>query len=158
MSALDDGLLSRVLQGASSGLARSACGGLALLPDNGPQMTSHKFKGPLAASGVAHERAGYNNPDGDAYIESFLPALKEEQARLHDYASFAEAIKAIAYCKAEGPHQVFGYRSPQEFRAQQVRSLPEQQAPQVWWQEGSITSGPRPREPSLNRPHLLPRY
>ena len=124
LAALDEALLSRFAQGSSPGLA--------LRTDNGPQMTSRKFKGALEACEITHERTGYNNPDGDAYIERFFRTLKEEEVWLHDYASFAEASEAIArfiaYYNAERPHQVLGYRSPQEFRAQQARSLLKQAA------------------------------
>jgi putative transposase len=119
LSALDDALLYRFAQGPSPGLA--------LRTDNGPQMTSRRFRGALAACDITHERTGYNNPDGDAYIERFFRTLKEEEVWLHDYGSFAEASEAIArfiaYYNAERPHQALGYRSPQEFRAQQARSL-----------------------------------
>jgi putative transposase len=119
LGALDQALLSRFAQGPSPGLA--------LRTDNGPQMTSRKFKGALEACEITHERTGYNNPDGDAYIERFFRTLKEEEVWLHDYACVAEASEAIArfiaYYNAERPHQALGYRSPQEFRAQQARSL-----------------------------------
>ena len=76
--------------------------------------------------------AGRPKPDGDAYIERFFRTLKEEEVWLHDYASFAEASKAIArfiaYYNAERPHQALGYLSPQELRAQQARSLLKQAA------------------------------
>lgn len=132
LGALDDALLSRFLQNASSGLAHSACGGLALRTDNGPQMTSRCFRGALAACDIAHERTGYNNADGDAYIERFFRTLKEQEGWLPDYASFAEASEAIArfiaYYNAEGPRQALGCRSPQEFRASQPGSLLEKAA------------------------------
>lgn len=119
LAALDEALLYRFAQGPSPGLA--------LRTDNGPQMTSRRFKGVLAACDITHERTGYNNPDGDAYIERFFRTLKEEEVWLHDYRSFAEASEAIArfiaYYNAERPHQALGYLSPQEFRAQQARSL-----------------------------------
>ena len=124
LSALDEALLYRFAQGPSSGLA--------LRTDNGPQMTSRRFRGVLAACEIAHERTGYNNPDGDAYIERFFRTLKEEEVWLKDYGSFAEASEAtarfIAYYNAERPHSALSYLSPQEFRAQQARSLLKQAA------------------------------
>jgi putative transposase len=124
LAALDEALLSRFAQGSSPGLA--------LRTDNSPQMTSRRFKRALEACEITHERTGYNNPDGDAYIERFFRTLKEEEVWLHDYASFAEASEAIArfiaYYNAERPHQALGYLSPQEFRAQQARSLLKQAA------------------------------
>lgn len=119
LGALDEALVYRFAEGPGPGLA--------LRTDNGPQITSRRFRGVLAACQIAHERTGYNNPDGDAYIERFFRTLKEEEVWLHDYRSFAEASEAIArfiaYYNAERPHQALGYLSPQEFRAQQVRSL-----------------------------------
>ncbi len=119
LGALDEALLYRSAEGPAPGLA--------LRTDNGPQMTSRRFRGALAACDIAHERTGYNNPDGDAYIERFFRTLKEEEVWLHDYRSFAEASEAIArfiaYYNAERPHQALGYRSPREFRTEQARTL-----------------------------------
>jgi len=134
LSALDEALLYRFahapLRSSEATSLRSTRGpapGLALRTDNGPQMTSRRFKGVLAACDIAHERTGYNNPDGEAYSERFFRTLKEEEVWLHDYHSFAEASAAIArfisYYNAERPHQALGYLSPQEFRAEQARSL-----------------------------------
>jgi hypothetical protein len=112
LGALDEALLYRFAEGPFPALA--------LRTDNGPQMTSRRFRGALAACEITHERTGYNNPDGEAYIERFFRTLKEEELWLRGYRSFAEASEAIARfiaCyNAERPHQALGYRSPREFR------------------------------------------
>jgi len=124
LCALEEALLYRFAQSVSPELA--------LRTDNGPQMTSRRFKRAPQACEITHERTGYTNRDGKAYIERFFRTLKEEEVWLHDYASFAEASEAIArfiaYYNAERPHQALGYLSPQEFRAQQARSLLKQAA------------------------------
>jgi len=108
LGALDEALLYRFAQGPAPGLT--------LRTDNGPQMTSRRFRGALAACDIAHERTGYNNPDGDAYIERFFRTLKEEEVWLHDYRSFAEASEAIARFIARQDQgwliRRLGYQSP----------------------------------------------
>jgi len=70
--------------------------------------------------------AGRPKPDGDAYIERFFRTLKEEEAWLHDYASFTEASRrspASSPTTTPSARTRRWPRSPREFRAEQARTL-----------------------------------
>jgi putative transposase len=57
-------------------------------------------------------------------IERFFRSLKEECVWIRGFRSFADARREIsrwiAWYNAERPHQALGYRSPRQFRAQQL--------------------------------------
>ena len=71
-------------------------------------------------AGVNHQRTGYNNPNGDAYIERFFRTLKEERVWLREYISFTDAKEDIEefiqFYNEERPHSKLNYLSPAEFR------------------------------------------
>ncbi|MDR6227144.1 putative transposase [Desmospora profundinema] len=94
--------------------------GLTIRSDNGCQMTSRRFVQAMKAAGIRHERMGYNNHDGDAYIERWFRTLKEESVWLQEYDSFAQAQQDlddfIAFYNHERPHSALRYRSPVGFR------------------------------------------
>ncbi|WP_245891285.1 integrase core domain-containing protein [Desmospora activa] len=93
---------------------------LTIRSDNGCQMTSRQFVQAMKAAGIRYERMGYNNPDGDAYIERGFRTLKEESVWLQEYDSFAQAKQDlndfIAFYNHDRPHSALRYRSPVEFR------------------------------------------
>lgn len=71
LSAVNDSINYRFPQGVKDQ-------GLAIRSDNGCQMTSRRYVKALKDAGIKQEGTGYNNPDGDAYIERFFRTLKEE--------------------------------------------------------------------------------
>ena len=50
---------------------------LTLATDNGSAFTARAFKSVLAGLGIAHRRAGFRDPDSQAFIESRFGKLKE---------------------------------------------------------------------------------
>ncbi|MBW2417092.1 MAG: transposase [Deltaproteobacteria bacterium] len=60
-------------------------------------------------------------------IERFFRSIKEECVWLHRFGSFREAKREVArwigWYNAGRPHQVLGYRSPQQYRAQQLHAV-----------------------------------
>jgi putative transposase len=60
-------------------------------------------------------------------IERFFRTLKEECVWQRNFASFAEARREITrwirWYNTERPHSALGYKSPVDYRAQQVASV-----------------------------------
>jgi putative transposase len=60
-------------------------------------------------------------------IERFFRTLKEECVWQMDFASFAEGRREITrwirWYATERPHSALGYKSPVDYRAQQVASV-----------------------------------
>lgn len=58
--------------------------GLTIRSDNSCQMTIRRYVKALKDAEIKQERMGYNNPDADAYIESWFRTLKEETVCLQE--------------------------------------------------------------------------
>ena len=60
-------------------------------------------------------------------VERFFRSLKEECTWHHNFRNFSEANRFISrwlhWYNNERPHQSLGYKSPLEFRAQQLKKV-----------------------------------
>lgn len=94
-------------------------GELTLRCDNGPQYTSHAFKGSMDALGLRLEYILYHTPEQNGYIESFHKTLKKEYIWVRDFQSHQEAEIAIAEAfddyNRRRIHSSLGYLTPSEY-------------------------------------------
>jgi putative transposase len=95
--------------------------------DNGLIFQSRRFRRACRDYHLRQEFITPYTPEQNGVIERFFRSLKEECTWQHIFADFREARRAIArwigWYNAERPHQALGYRSPYEFRAQQLNSV-----------------------------------
>ena len=65
-----------------------------------------------------------STPEQNGIIERFFRSLKEECVWQHAFQTFEEARRVIRdwlrWYNEERPHQALGYRSPVQYRAQQL--------------------------------------
>jgi len=96
---------------------------LVLRSDNGCQYLSraffeyiHKIRNFVV---IQHELTGYNQPEGNAYVERTIRTVKEEEIWLNEYGGFFEARggieRYIKFYNEERIHSALGYISPIEF-------------------------------------------
>ena len=101
--------------------------GLHLRRDNGSQFTSSAYVKCLLSLGITGELTHFRHPDGNAFVERFFGALKDEEIWCSDYPSFGAAKEAIDryidHYNTERPHSALGYRTPAEARAAYDPSL-----------------------------------
>jgi putative transposase len=95
--------------------------------DNGLIFTSRRFREACRFYRLRQEFITPYTPEQNGLIERFFRSLKEECAWQHNFASFAEAKRAIenwiGWYNERRPHQALGYLSPQQFRHQQRLSV-----------------------------------
>lgn len=95
--------------------------GLHVRRDNGSQFTSAVYNANLAALGIVGERTHFRHPDGNAFVERFFGALKDEEIWCSDYPTFEAAKEAIDQYideyNTQRPHSALSYRTPAEARA-----------------------------------------
>ncbi len=93
--------------------------------DNGLIFQSRRFRAACHDYRLGQEFVTPYTPEQNGIVERFFRSLKEECVWLHHFHSFAEAKQHvnswIQGYNQERPHQALGYRSPTEYRAQQVR-------------------------------------
>jgi putative transposase len=102
----------------------SSCGRhLTLRSDNGCQYLSRTFFEYIKRINnlvtIHHELTGYNQPEGNAYVERTIRTVNEEEIWLQEYQSFSEGRTCIArfieFYNNERMHSALGYMSPEQF-------------------------------------------
>lgn len=92
--------------------------------DNGLVFQSRRFRAALRDYRLRQEFITPYTPEQNGMIERFFRSLKEECVWQHLFADFEEARRAvrdwISWYNEERPHQSLGYRSPAQYRAQQL--------------------------------------
>ncbi len=93
--------------------------------DNGLIFQSRRFRAACHDYRLRQEFVTPYTPEQNGIVERFFRSLKEECVWLHNFPSFVEAKQHvnswIQWYNQERPHQALAYRSPAEYRAQQVR-------------------------------------
>ena len=95
-----------------------------LRSDNGLIFQSRRFRAACRDYRLRQEFIRPYTPEQNGMIERFFRSIKEECVWIRAFRSFVEARREIArwitWYNAERPHQALGYRSPREYRAQQL--------------------------------------
>ncbi len=68
---------------------------VAVRTDNGPQFVSKNFRETCITLKIVHERIPNNTPNLTAFIESFHALLEDECLVRYEFATYAEAYKAV---------------------------------------------------------------
>lgn len=92
--------------------------------DNGLIFQSRRFRAAWRDYRLRQEFITPYTPQQNGLVERFFRSVKEECVWQHQFRSFADARRAIrtwiAWYNERRPHQALGYRSPKQFRAQQL--------------------------------------
>ena len=92
--------------------------------DNGLIFQSRRFRAACSDYQLKQEYITPYTPEQNGMIERFFRTLKEECAWQHNFASYREAKAAIvtwiAWYNSQRPHSALGYRSPAQYRQQQL--------------------------------------
>lgn len=92
--------------------------------DNGLIFQSRRFRRACRQYRVRQEFVTPYTPEQNGLIERWFRSLKEECVWQHNFRSFAAAQRAIRrwirWYNHERPHQALNYKSPIEYRAQQL--------------------------------------
>jgi putative transposase len=95
--------------------------------DNGLIFQSKRFRAACRDYRLRQEFITPYTPQQNGMIERFFRSLKEECTWQHNFRSFAEAKREvgrwIGWYNGGRPHQALGYKSPVEYREQQLASV-----------------------------------
>ena len=95
---------------------------LHLMSDNGSQPTSVSFMRACSVLGIEQAFTAYNNPKGNANTERLIRTIKEELVWVNEFKSLEEVETKLKQWVEDYnrnyPHSALGYRSPEEFQAQ----------------------------------------
>lgn len=95
--------------------------------DNGLIFQSRRFREACRLYRLKQEFITPYTPEQNGLIERFFRSLKEECVWLQRFSSFAQANRAvrewIRWYNEGRPHQALGYRSPSQYRAQQLQQV-----------------------------------
>ena len=98
-----------------------------LRSDNGLIFQSRRFRQACRDYRLQQEFITPYTPEQNGIIERFFRSLKEECVWQHRFQTFEEARRVIRdwlrWYNEERPHQALGYRSPVQYRAQQVTQV-----------------------------------
>jgi putative transposase len=98
-----------------------------LRSDNGLIFQSRRFRQACRDYRLQQEFITPYTPEQNGMIERFVRSLKEECVWQHTFQTFEEARRIIRdwveWYNQERPHQALGYRSPVQYRAQQVTQV-----------------------------------
>jgi putative transposase len=98
-----------------------------LRSDNGLIFQSRRFRQACRDYRLRQEFITPYTPEQNGIIERFFRALKEECVWQHHFQTFNEARQRVrqwlSWYNQHRPHQSLGYRSPEEFRAQQATQV-----------------------------------
>ncbi len=92
---------------------------LVIRSDNGPQMTSSRFKMKVEELGLEHEFTPPSTPNLNAYVESFFSIVDREFLQGRSFKSYGEAYEAttrfINHYNKIRPHGSLKNMAPEEF-------------------------------------------
>lgn len=88
--------------------------------DQGVQYASSDYTNLLKEHGIRISMSAKGNPYDNAYVESFIKTLKQEEVYLWQYETFSDVIERIPYFildvyNKKRLHSALGYRPPEEF-------------------------------------------
>ena len=88
--------------------------------DQGIQYTCKEYIKILKDNGIKISMSGKGNPYDNAFAESFLKTLKQEEVYLWEYESFSDVLERIPYFIEEvynkkRLHSALGYLPPEEY-------------------------------------------
>ena len=90
--------------------------------DQGIQYTCKDYIKILKDNGIRISMSGKGNPYDNAYAESLIKTLKQEEVYLWQYETFSDVIERIPYFildvyNRKRLHSALGYRPPEEFES-----------------------------------------
>jgi putative transposase len=92
--------------------------------DNGLIFQSRRFRAACKDYRLRQEFITPYTPEQNGLIERFFRTLKEECVWQHNFVSFADARREVLtwihWYNSRRPHSALGYKSPAEYRAQQL--------------------------------------
>jgi putative transposase len=95
--------------------------------DNGLIFQSRRFRQACRDYRLTQEFITPYTPEQNGMIERFFRTLKEECVSQHNFTDFTharrEVLAWIAWYNSRRPHSALGYRSPAEYRAQQLNQV-----------------------------------
>jgi len=98
-----------------------------LRSDNGLVFQSRRFRATCQDYKVSQEFITPYTPEQNGMIERFFRSLKEECVWQHNFEDFKAAKRTVSrwltWYNHGRPHQSLGYKSPTEFRAQQLQQV-----------------------------------
>jgi putative transposase len=97
--------------------------------DQGVQYASAEYTAVLAASRMTPSMSRPGNPYDNAFCESFMKTLKQEEIYCRQYADFEELSQHLeefigAYYNRQRLHSALGYRTPEEFEREAAAAPP----------------------------------
>jgi len=120
--ALDRSLAARVAVAAlrQAIASRQPPPGVVHHSDQGVQYASAEYNAVLTASHMMPSMSRPGNPYDNAFCESFMKTLKQEEIYCHQYADFDELSQHLeefigAYYNRQRLHSALGYCTPEEF-------------------------------------------
>jgi transposase InsO family protein len=122
--------------------------------DQGVQYACTDYVTELKANGMVPSMSRPANPYDNAFCESFMRTLKEEEIHCHQYRDFQELSEHIEefidhYYNRLRLHSALGYRTPEEFERDAAREAASSQTPDAATMKYFT---PKVPEKSLNRP------
>ena len=95
--------------------------------DNGLIFQSRRFRRACRHYHLRQEYITPYTPEQNGIIERWFRSVKQECVWHHAFVNFAEANRTvrrwITWYNTGRPHQALGYRSPSEYRSQQVQRV-----------------------------------
>ena len=90
--------------------------------DQGVQYASTDYTNLLKEHGIRISMSAKGNPYDNAYAESLIKTLKQEEVYLWQYETFSDVIERIPYFildvyNKKRLHSALGYRPPEEFES-----------------------------------------
>jgi putative transposase len=129
--ALDRSLAARVAVAAlqQAIASRQPPPGVVHHSDQGTQYASAEYIAVLKASQMMPSMSRPGNPYDNAFCESFMKTLKQEEIYCKDYANFEQLSQHLeefigAYYNRLRLHSALGYRTPEEFERDAATAAP----------------------------------
>ena len=131
--ALDRTLTARVaVQALRQAIARRAPPpGLVHHSDQGIQYACHDYVTELRAHQIVPSMSRPGNPYDNAFCESFMKTLKQEEIYCHEYRDLEDLASHVEefvdhYYNRQRLHSALGYRTPEEFERDRTAAPPEE--------------------------------
>ena len=113
---------------AAFGSPENVPGGVELRTDHGPQYTGSDCADLCREWNLDHTYAPVGRPTGNAVAERVIRTLKEEVVWLRDWDSIDELRAAldawVERYNEQRPHQALGWKTPAEYRAEKLNTVP----------------------------------